>query len=134
MKKTILFLIIFVAMLTAAYFTNPPVEKHRETAKVKIENIIENTVKTYHLPYEWLMNKQTYPTEELVDYVADNYVYADNYYFFSLTKVKMETHNQSVGIGVFGHVFISEKVEEIAQQEIDSFVKKKANELLPWLN
>jgi hypothetical protein len=48
----------------------------------------------------------------LVDRIVDNFVSTDNYVLFSTTKVSWEGKTKIIGIGAFGNVFISSKLDE----------------------
>ncbi len=48
----------------------------------------------------------------LVENVIDNLVSTDNYILFSTTKINWDGKSRIIGIGAFGNVYITNKLEE----------------------
>ena len=48
----------------------------------------------------------------LIDKVVDGYIDSENYYFFSLTKINVDGDKRTIGLGILGKVFISDKLKE----------------------
>lgn len=48
----------------------------------------------------------------LIDKVIDGYIDSENFYLFSLTKINVGGDNKTIGLGVLGKVFISDKLKE----------------------
>jgi hypothetical protein len=47
-----------------------------------------------------------------IDRAVDAYVERENFYLFSLTKIKYEGKEHYIGTGVFGNVYISDRLKE----------------------
>lgn len=48
----------------------------------------------------------------LIDKVIDGYIDSENFYLFSLTKINVDGDNKTIGLGILGKVFISDKLKE----------------------
>ena len=48
----------------------------------------------------------------LLDRMIETMVSTDNYVLFSTTKITWDGKSKLIGIGVFGNVFISDKIDE----------------------
>lgn len=48
----------------------------------------------------------------LIDKVVDGYIDSENFYLFSLTKINVDGDNRTIGLGILGKVFISDKLKE----------------------
>ena len=58
-----------------------------------------------------------------------------NYYLFSTTQVNLDGKSQIIGVGVFNKVFISNKVDEILEREIDNYINEKIKDIkIPGIN
>lgn len=58
----------------------------------------------------------------LIDKIIDGYIDSENFYFFSLTKINIDEENRTIGFGILGKVYISEKLKDNARE---IFNKKK---------
>ena len=48
----------------------------------------------------------------LIDKVVDGYIDSENFYLFSLTIINVDGDNRTIGLGILGKVFISDKLRE----------------------
>lgn len=48
----------------------------------------------------------------LIDKIIDGYIDCENFYLFSLTKINFEGNNRTIGFGILGKVYISDKLRE----------------------
>lgn len=48
----------------------------------------------------------------LIDPLIDNLITSDDFIFFSLTKITWEGEQKTIGIGIFGNVYINPEIEE----------------------
>jgi len=48
----------------------------------------------------------------LIDKVIDGYIDCENFYLFSLTKINIDGNNKTIGLGILGKVYISDKLKE----------------------
>ena len=114
-RKGCLFLVILAGIFVGAYLTNPTEDMHREAAKEKLNKMALNLLSKYGIDL----------SGKYVDEFIQNHVSADNYYLFSTTRVHWSGESRIIGIGAFGRVYISGKVDEILERELENFVKEK---------
>ena len=48
----------------------------------------------------------------LIDKIVDGYIDCENFYLFSLTKINYEGSDKTIGFGILGKVYISDKLKE----------------------
>jgi hypothetical protein len=121
MKKNHLILIVIAAIIAVAIFTNPDLSAHKEAAKAKMIAGMQKAIKQQTDIARKAAPDIAEPTvsslfgEGFVDKVADNVVSTDNYLLFSTTKITWAGHSRIVGVGAFGNVYISNKINEMAE-------------------
>lgn len=120
MKTKQITLFAFVLILLVAIFTNPSQDEHKEKVK-----------KTFTAYYQKSLNKSELESENafsalgnllgtsLINSLVDNAVLRDNYLIFSVTKITYEGKEKSIGYGLFGNVFLSDKIEETFDKNIN---------------
>ena len=133
MKKLFLFLIVLAGLAVIRYLTNPTEAMHREAGKEKLEKIMENTLMRYGVGKNILSSLGIDPGNKYVGQMIDSHISIDNYYVFSLTRLKWEDKSYVIGVGIFNKVFISNKVDDIAAKTIDDFLKDKIYDLIPGI-
>ncbi len=99
MKKNALW--IFLILLVAMFITNPSEMQHRDTL---IKAFLANDSLTKKMGNKESVNR--YLESTLINKVIESLMYRENYYFISLTKVSLEGNSKTIGIGVFGKVYI----------------------------
>jgi hypothetical protein len=117
--KPILFLciIVFIAILT-----NPNQESHREKVKMIFKNFYQKSLEENSLDEDGgLAVLGNFLGTSLINTLVDSAISSDNYVLFSLTKLTFEGEETVIGFGIFGNVFLSDKIE-------DSFTKKLQND------
>lgn len=115
-----IFLVIFVVMLLIAYFTNPKEEVHKEMLKIRLMEVLDETMLERQddvIAYSaW---KQA--GRQMVETFADNYISVDNYFLFSLTRLHWDGESYIAGIGGFRKVYITKQLNsELAEKMIDN--------------
>ncbi len=55
----------------------------------------------------------------VLDGFVDNVVSSDNYILFSTTKMTLDGEIKVVGIGAFGNVFISNKIDKAIEENLN---------------
>lgn len=134
-RKGCFFYIILIAIGVAAYFTNPTEEMHKAAAKARLEKIANEMLNKYGVEKSIIAKLGISISEQFMDDMINNQVSSDNYYLLSTTKVNWDGRSQIIGVGVFNHVFISNKVDEILKKELENTVKEKINGIkIPGLN
>ena len=128
MKKASYFvLLILVALVVLAYITNPDEHQHQAAAKEKLHKVAENLLAKYGIEPGFISGLGIDITDQFVDKLIESHITVDNYFLFSTTNIEWEGQSQIIGIGIFKQVFISNKADEILQQELENYVKEKIN-------
>jgi hypothetical protein len=117
MKKNYLILIIIGVIVFVAILTNPNADRHKEVIKNKLNSYIQKSMKESltETDNEWEQAGQALGMMlggALIDRIIDNLVSTDNYVLFSTTKISWEGETKIIGIGAFGNVFITNKLDE----------------------
>lgn len=133
MRKLFLFLIVLAGLAVIGYFTNPTEAMHKEAAHDKLEKIMENTLSRYGVGKNILSTLGIDAGNNFVGQLIDNHITVDNYYIFSLTRLKWEDKSYVIGVGALNKVFISNKVDDIAHKAADDFLKDKIFDLIPGI-
>lgn len=117
MKKNHIGLAIIGLIILVAVFTNPDQNRHKEVIKNKLITYMQKSIK----------KDQAEPRDEfeeaaqaigitlggmIAEKVLDNLVSTDNYVVFSTTKITWEGETRIIGIGAFGNVFITKKLDD----------------------
>jgi hypothetical protein len=105
--------------LLLAMSTNPPVEKHRAEVKTKFgtilqkslaENLDKNEVNNPGVAIGTVFSSMF--GSVILNPLIDSFITADNYLFFSVTKLKWNEKSNIIGFGAFGHVFITNNLDK----------------------
>jgi hypothetical protein len=121
MKNKYIFLLFGGTFLLIAVLTNPNQERHKEVVKSKLNVIVQKAMK------DGLKNSDTSSEQlgsalglmlggALLDRMIETMVSTDNYVLFSTTKITWEGKSKLIGIGAFGNVFISDKIDEALKE------------------
>lgn len=114
MSKTRLFSILGITILLLSFLSNPPKELHEKVVKHKIISLLKTEPGS--------KNKELIDFgiqligNTLVDQFVEEHLHIKNYYVFSLTKIRWEDQNVIIGLGIFGKVWLSPKIDEKAQE------------------
>lgn len=119
--KKFLFLIIIIAVLVIAAVTNPNQKVHQDAFTEKVETIIQDEMDTTDKGILGLVVHGL--SGAIVDQVSKNIITSDNYVFFSLTKLNVADKHQVIGVGLFGNVFISNKLKDMPKEELNKLIK-----------
>lgn len=100
-----------------AALTNPGTEKHKEKVKLKMNEFYEKEMnKEDNIETDqWAKSGKSIGMmlgKSMINMMIDNAVTSSNYILFSTTNVTWEGKTKSVGVGFFGNVFLSEKIDE----------------------
>jgi len=117
MKNKYIFLLFGCLFLLIAILTNPNQDRHKEVVKNKLNTIMQKAMK------DGLKNSDSGAEQlgsalglmlggALLDRMIETMVSTDNYVLFSTTKITWDGKSKLIGIGVFGNVFISDKIDE----------------------
>ena len=117
MKKSYVFSAITILIILIAIFTNPNPERHKEAVKNKVNSYIQQSMKESMNGTE---NNTAQAGKALgmmlagafIDKIIDNLVSTDNYVLFSTTKITWDGKTEIIGIGAFGNVYLTRKIDE----------------------
>lgn len=126
MKKIKIILAIISAFSLIAIFTNPTQEMHKEKVKEKINSFLQTSltqnIQEAEDDYEgfgyFLGNRLG---TSIVKYAVNELVIRKNYFLFSTTNITWAGKTQVIGVGAFGSVFLSKKLDEKYEKMIQEF-------------
>lgn len=96
-------------ILVVAFITNPNEEKHKDVMKSRVFEVVGSN----SLFLENATDLLGYESNTVIDQLVDSYVSSDNYFLFSTTNVTWQGQTRTIGLGIFGNVFIPDKVDEM---------------------
>lgn len=147
--KKIGFILIIGLILLIAILSNPNETKHRTAVKEKIELIIEEkleesleemiegigvagefmqTVFNLDSGKKLLLNAG----DKIASSIVDNIVSRENYYLFSLTKLKWKDEIHTIGFGTFGYVYVPKF--DLEDFDIEDLITNSSNDESDDLN
>ena len=118
--KHYILIALFLLFATAA-LTNPDTDKHKEEVKTKMnafydDKLAENDNEAND---QWSQAGRSLGVmlgKSMIDKMIDNVITSSNFIVFSTTKVNWEGNTKTIGIGLFGNVFLSKEINEVLQQ------------------
>lgn len=116
MNKKRIFALIIICAAVAAIWTNPKKEQHERVVKEKAEYLLKNQLGKKEQGF-FDIGMQLFGKNMVEDFISKNVV-VTNYYLFSLTKIKWDGKDNTVGVGAFEHVWLSPKIDEKADEII----------------
>lgn len=120
MKTKQIVLFTFVSILLIAIITNPSQDDHKEKVKDTFTKFYQKSLKENQLDSEnSFAALGSLLGESFISKIVENSVGRDNYLLFSITKVNYKGEEKSIGYGIFGNVFLSEKVEETFNKSLN---------------
>lgn len=117
-------------ILAVAFFTNPKKEAHLDTLKTKLTEVINESM-TERQQDVITYNAWKLAGSQLVDAFASNYVSVDNYFVFSLTRLHWNNESYIIGVGAFGKVYITKRLNKELIAPIISDIEQKIKDFIP---
>lgn len=123
MEKKQFYLLLSTLIIAILIFTNPTEQNHIESVKTKlkiafkkkmsseISEIQDDTFNTLGDGLGLLLG------DTFIDKLTDGIVSRENYLLFSLTKADYKGVKKTIGFGILGNVFLSDKIESVFQNE-----------------
>lgn len=108
MKKSNKIIIFFAIIILIAVLTNPSNEEHKQAVKSVVNEVVQNSISENESD---LGKLGVLFGSSLAENLIENSVTRDNYILFSITKFTWKGESKSIGYGLFGNVFLSEKVK-----------------------
>ncbi len=121
---------VIALILLAAYLTNPGKELHKEQLKIKLTEVIGEAMQERQddlIVYgAWEMAGGM-----MIEAFTGNNMSVDNYFLFSLTRLHWDGRSYIIGIGGFGQVYITKRLDkELAEKIIDT-IEDRVTDALP---
>lgn len=125
-----LWIAVIALILLAAYLTNPGKELHKEQLKIKLTEVIGEAMQERQddlIVYgAWEMAGGM-----MIEAFTGNNMSVDNYFLFSLTRLHWDGRSYIIGIGGFGQVYITKRLDkELAEKIIDT-IEDRVTDALP---
>ena len=120
MKSKYILIAIIGVIVFIAIFTNPSIDEHKEAMKNKLNPLLQKNLKQELNEMGGTAQAITMMLGGAVlDGFVDNAVSSDNYILFSTTKMTLDGEIKVVGIGAFGNVFISNKIDKAIEENLN---------------
>ncbi len=136
---------LIVCFLAILFATNPEESKHREEAKKVLHEAMQAEVESQDDRLSSIIDglsgsdddEETTPStkkkgglfstifnsflgDAVVDNIVDEIVYVDSFGLFSLTTIRFNGEKTTVGVGILGKVFISDKFGDTVKAYLQS--------------
>lgn len=117
MKKNHIIILIILLISLVAVLTNPNQDRHKEVVKNKINLYLQKSMKEGNADTNNEGEKSGQAIGMmlgvvLVNQIIDNLVSTDNYVLFSMTKITWDGKTKVIGIGAFGNVYLTGKLDD----------------------
>jgi hypothetical protein len=117
MKKNNIGLFGIGLILLVAILTNPNQDRHKEVIRAKFISFIQKSMSEAlsETNNEWEQAGQALGVMlggAMIDGIISNIVTTDNYVIFSTTKISWGGESKVIGVGAFGNVFLTGKLDE----------------------
>lgn len=119
--KTRIFALGVITLMLVAFFSNPKNEQHERAIKDKATSLLKQQVGKQDRKVLDVGIKLFGST--LIDRFMRNHVQIENYYLFSLIKIRIGQENHTLGGGAFGTIWLSPKIDEKVA-EIAAIIKE----------
>lgn len=122
MKSKHIILISIGVVLLIAILTNPNQEAHKQEVKTKFTAYFQKSMEESAST----SNEMTgvggafgnLLGTSMINTLVENAVKSDNYILFSITKVSWKGEENTIGVGLFGNVFLSGKINEVLNKDL----------------
>ena len=121
MKKKYLILTITGIIVFVAILTNPNQDRHKEVVKNKINSYLQKSIKESNSDSQFKGATQVIGMllgGTIIGGIVDELVSTDNYILFSTTKINLEGESKVIGIGAFGNVYVTRKLDEAMSEDL----------------
>jgi hypothetical protein len=104
------FIILIASVIL--FSTNPSEERHVSEVKLVLKKYLNKKVSSSGSDLFGFGSIVNGIGNMIIESELDQYIKRKNYYLFSLTCIKSDNKEQTIGWGVLGKVYISDKVEK----------------------
>ncbi len=130
MTKKQFYIILSILLVAILIFSNPSEEVHIQSVKSKLKiafkkKMSSEIVKNQNDTFSSLGNGLGLLLgDSFIDKLTDGFVTRDNFFLFSLTKAEFKGQQKTIGFGILGNVFLSDKIENVFKENEDNEIKK----------
>jgi hypothetical protein len=116
--KTKHFILIGISiLLLVAIITNPDTNHHKEEVKLKIHEYLQKSLadNINETDDQWSKAGKLFGNlfgEAMINNMVNTIITSNNYILFSTTSATFEGKSKIIGLGIFGNVYLSDKVNE----------------------
>ncbi len=130
MRSKFVTLIIFLVLIAIAFFTNPSKEAHKEALRTKLTQVIdESMAERQNDAVTFGAWKLAGP--QMTEVFLQNNFAVDDYKVLSLTKINWDNQSYIVGVGAFGNVWITKRLNKELANTIINQIENTVNDALP---
>lgn len=117
MKTKHYVIIGFCLFVLITALTNPGTEKHKEEVKLKMNAFLEKEMNKENADQNDKWSKAgavmgNTLAKSMINMMVDNIVSSSNYILFSTTNATIDGETKTMGFGLLGNVFLSNKIDE----------------------
>ena len=116
-KYPMILLIISILLITAA-LTNPNTESHKKIMIIKLTKLTQQALPKSD---EKMENTGSISgmllAEKFINKMVDQIISVDNYVLFSVTIANYRGRTKTIGLGFFGHVYVTSQVDKFLSKE-----------------
>jgi len=114
MKKLKRLFVLLLIVAVAAFITNPSEDDHKDAVKEKFGEAMKESMGSATTDFEKLgQDIGMVFGGALKDQLVESMLISENYYVFSLSKVRWMGEEKLVSVGAFRYVFVSNKVKKV---------------------
>jgi len=117
MKGNHVFLALLGLTILIAVMTNPSQARHKEVIRNKLTTYVQKSMKANYKAEDNDIEQAGKAIGlmiggVIIDRILDNLVSTDNYVLFSTTRITWDGKTKIIGIGAFGNVFLTQKLDD----------------------
>lgn len=125
MKYIVTIIIIAILMVS-----NPKLQDHQYCVKAKVNNLIRNSISSENNSTSLFAELGVWVGDSVADSLVKNVIKRKDFLLFSLTSFEFNGINKIIGVGILGHVFISDKVDQELENSKDKLISA-VNDISP---
>lgn len=119
MKKIKLILFLIIAALAVAAFTNPKETQHKEAIRTKFDSYLNHAMDNNIGNKDLGQALGGLVSGLFMDKFIDQTIHVENKLIFSITTFTWNGETGIIGIGAFGKIFFSKKMDEAVDKALE---------------
>jgi hypothetical protein len=109
----ILLSILFISIL---FFSNPSEEAHIQSVKSKLQIAFNKKMSTEKIKNNPFYDFGKLLGDSFIDKLTEGLIARENFFLFSLTNVEFNGRKKTIGIGILGYVYVSDKIVSVFKE------------------